>query len=179
MQGTIARVEQGQIVEPVFSFSLNPTSINRTKNVKWVHHTAPGTSSSYAQFVSAGDQTIKLDIFLAAHRSNPRSYERERGVLPEIAFYELLTMPSADLFLNDDAQFIQPPSVILGLNERSWLCVVHDINITEEEFNDTLLPVRAKVSLTLKTKHDTFAGLRNKMFELWSDRAFMTGEYEE
>ena len=129
IKGSITRIEQGSLVEPSFNFSLNPTTLNRSKDVKWVHHTAPGTSSSYAQFVSAGDQTIKLDIFLASHRSGARDYEKKRGIMPELAFYELLAMPEADLFLDDDAQFIQPPTVLLALNTRSWLCVVHKINI--------------------------------------------------
>ena len=177
LKGTIARIEQGQIIEPVLSFSINPTKVSRSKAVKWIHHTAPGTSSSYAQFVSAGDQTIKLDILLASHRSNPRQYEKDFGVMPELAYYELLALPQADLFLNDSAQFIQPPTVIFGLNSRSWMCVVHSINIEELEYTDKLVPTMANVSITLKTMHDSFASLYNDIASLTSDRNLLVNTF--
>ena len=171
IKGSIARIERDAIVEPILYFSLNPSAFPRKRSATWVHHEAPGTAGSYAQFVKTGDQEITLDILLASHRSGALEYEAHLGVLPEMSYYDLLVMPQADLFLSDNSQFISPPICILTLGPRSWRCTAHDLSITEEEHNFMYVPTLAHVNITFQTCHDSFSGIQNEILTFSRYRA--------
>lgn len=167
-RGRVDRVKiykiSDQGLEPTpFEFTLNPNSLERSRKVDWIMLNSPGSAGGLSEFVKVNDQNIKLEILLASNRANSEQHEKRYGVIPQLAYLESLTIPNLDLFLTDNAQFVQPPSILLVWGERSFRGEVHNITISEMEYDNKLNPVLAKVSLDIVTSHVTFSGIVNEM----------------
>ena len=166
-KGTVARIEKGRIIDPVYTFKLNPSQLERSRRIRWNNMDAPGTSGSLAQFVLVEDQIIKFELLLAAKRSNSSqdvaAYESSLGVLPDLAQIESWGLPSLDQILEDNLQFVSPPRILFTYGTRAWTCELHEYNVKEELHNNRLYPIIARVGITLRTSHDTFASLKSEM----------------
>lgn len=160
MKASLARIEYDEIQEPVIYLQHFITDLNRSRSVNWVHLNSPGSAGGYAQYVLTNDQSITIQIFLSTYSSNMEGFDKQYGILPELSNYELLAMPSAELFMTDNSQFIQPPLVLLTIGPRQWRCTLESYDVKEDEFNEYHYPTKATVDLSLKTTHGTFESLR-------------------
>ena len=115
------------------------------------HLISRGLDGSFAPFAG----TFNIITTIAEH------YELHySGVLADIAEIESWGLPSLDLFLEDDTQFISPPTLLFSYGKRTWECVATDISISETQHDKALNPTLAVARVTLRTKHDSFSGLR-------------------
>lgn len=173
LRASISRIENGRIIN-VWEFMFNPNALNRSRRVVWDFMKSPGGIGSVAEFVRTDDQSISFDIFLAARRSGQNLLQRNQssdsGLRAELAEIESWTLPSLDLFLEDDTQFISPPTLVFSFGKRTWECVATGVSVKETQHDLDLNPTLAVVSVQLQTKHDSFAGIRREMNSLYTDR---------
>lgn len=172
-RATVNRVEGGSIAS-TWSFMFNPREINRSRKTIWDFMNAPGAVGSAAEFVRVDDQMITFEIFLAANRSgldeNQIKVYNKYGIRQEIAEIESWGLPSLEMYIADDTQFISPPTLIFSYGGRSWECVMTNVSIKEYQHDVNLNPTLATASVTLQTKHASFSGIRGEMNSLLTDR---------
>lgn len=168
---TFVRIEGGKVQPNPIVFNLNPSAFTRRLSVDYLRHISPGGSGGIAQFIKTSDQKITFDIFLSSFNRKAHAGKDSRlsdldGILPDLAEYELLCRPQADLFISDNAQFIPPPTVQFTMGKRSWSGHIDELTIMEDEHNENMIPTRATISVTFTTDKFTFNGLLTEVVNL-------------
>ena len=146
----------------VIALQYNPDSLTRTLAVQAVGET--GDRSTALRLKGAAVETIKLEAEIDATerlsdpQANPETVAL--GIHPELAALEELVEPRAgDLQANDalaSAGVLEvlpleaPLTLFVWSKQRVVPVRVTDLSVTEEAFDISLNPIRAKVSISLR-----------------------------
>ena len=123
-------------VNPIIQLCFNPTEYQRSKANSFAEIGIPGLQSPPIQYVRG--EAEKLTVELLADTSDTLDDVRLR-----------YTNPIRDL-MNINADLHAPPIVRLSWGSESFKGVVESLNLTFVLFTPTGIPLRAKISLTLK-----------------------------
>jgi hypothetical protein len=162
--GLVVMAPGGGPVRSTIALQYNPDTLTRSYQVQGVGGDGGGERAQPFRLKGPAIETIKLDAeidatdqleFPATHATTVAF-----GIAPEIAVLEALVNPSVDEILAVAAQAangtmeILPPEAPLVLfvwsKSRVVPVRVTEFSITEEAFDPSLNPIRAKVSLGLR-----------------------------
>jgi len=158
----------------VIALQYNPDTLSRTLQVQAMGET--GDRSEALRLKGPPVETIKVEVEIDATDQLERSGENptvvELGIHPQIAALEsLIYPPSARLISNNAlaqagtleiAPMEAPLTVFVWSKQRILPVRITDLSVTEEAFDPSLNPLRAKVSLGLRVLSVTDLGFGNK-----------------
>ena len=152
-------------VKSVIALQYNPDSLSRTLQIQAVQGAQDGTRVDALRLRGPAVETIKIDAELDAtdQLEFPRQFPiaGQLGLHPQLAQLEMLVNPTVETLLADDAManagrleiipLQQPLTLFVWSKSRVVPVRLTDFSITEEAFDPNLNPIRAKVSLGLRT----------------------------
>jgi hypothetical protein len=154
--------ESGNVLK-VIALQYNPDTLSRSLQVKTVPTASEGGDRAEALRLKGPPvETIKLDAEIDAtdqlEKSDPTA--ASSGVHPQLAALEMITYPTSDQLIANNAQAqsgtleiipMQAPLALFVWGKTRVLPVrITDLSITEEAFDENLNPIRAKVSLSMR-----------------------------
>src|SRR5882724_1969129 len=163
LKGGIALIdpESGAVLR-IIALQYNPDTLSRTLQPQAVKE--GGDRSEALRLTGPPVETIKLDEEIDATDQlefpdqNPNSVQL--GIHPQLAALETIVYPSsAQLLANNNlaqsgtleiAPMLAPLTLFIWSKNRIVPVRVTDYNITEEAFDPSLNPIRAKVSLGMR-----------------------------
>jgi hypothetical protein len=156
----IADAESGSI-DRVIPLQYNPESLRRSFEIK-----APGEEAARSEALrlkGPAVETISVEAVLDATDALERGEApaTESGIANHLAAIELLVSPSLEQ-LRRNAELagqgaleivpmLQPLTLFVWSRNRVQPVRITDLSVTEEAFDRALNPLRAKLSLTLRT----------------------------
>jgi hypothetical protein len=162
--GLVVLAPGGSTVLRTIALQYNPDTLSRSYQVQGTGGDGGGERAQPFRLKGPAIETIKLDAEIDA--TDPLEFPDSHantvayGIGPQLAALESLVNPSVDELLSVAAQGangtleILPPEAPLVLfiwsKNRVVPVRVTDFSITEEAFDPTLNPLRAKVSLGLR-----------------------------
>jgi hypothetical protein len=152
------------VVQTVIALQYNPDSLTRTLQVQSTAGGQDGVHVDAFRIRGPAVETIKLDAELDAtdQLECPNKYPLavEYGLQPQLAQLEMLVYPTVETLNADDAlansgtlEIIpdeQPLMLFVWSKSRVVPVRITDFSVTEEAFDTSLNPIRAKVSLGLR-----------------------------
>ncbi len=161
-------------VKSVIALQYNPESISRTLKVQAMGE--GGDRSQAMRLKGPPVETIKLDAEIDATDQlefpgqNPNAVAY--GILPQLAALETILYPESGVLRANNAlasagtleiaPMQAPLSLFIWSANRIMLMRITDLSITEEAFDPSLNPIRAKVSLGLQVLSIDDLGFANK-----------------
>jgi hypothetical protein len=161
-------------------FQFNPDTLTRTLQPQGIGN-EPGDRLEALRLKGPPHETLKFDAeFDAADQldhadRNPR--ESAHGIAPVLAALELSIYPSVDQLLAEDQLAgrgmieiapVESPLMVLVLGQKRVIPVrLTDLTITEEAFDTSLDPIRAKVGIGVRVLTVDDLGLRHKGGQLY------------
>jgi len=163
LKGGIALIdpESGAVLR-IIALQYNPDTLSRTLQPQAVKE--GGDRSEALRLTGPPVETIKLDVEIDATDQlefpdqNPNSVQL--GIHPQLAALETIVYPSsAQLLANNNlaqsgtleiAPMLAPLTLFIWSKNRIVPVRVTDYNITEEAFDPSLNPIRAKISLGMR-----------------------------
>jgi hypothetical protein len=148
----------------VIALQYNPDSLTRTLQIQALPGGSDGVRVDALRLRGPAVETIKLEAELDAtdqlelpnQNQNAVSY----GLLPQLSQLEMLVNPSVETLQADDAManagtleiipLEQPLTLLVWSKSRVVPVRLTEFSITEEAFDPSLNPIRAKVSLGLR-----------------------------
>lgn len=176
LKGGIVLVDpdSGNVLK-VIPLQYNPETLSRTLQVKTVPTASEGGDRSEALRLKGPPvETIKLDAEIDATDALEKADQTASasGVHPQLAALEMITYPTSDQLIANNAQQqsgtleiipMQAPLVLFVWGSNRVLPVrISDLSITEEAFDENLNPVRAKVSLSMRVLSVDDLGFNSK-----------------
>lgn len=164
LKGGIVLIDpQSARVQRIISLQYNPDSLTRTLQVQGAGG-EEGNRSEALRFKGPAVETFKLDaeIDAADQLEFPDQHRAvvENGIQPQLAVLESLVYPTSGQLLDRNAMAqsgtleIAPMEAPLALfiwsKNRIVPVRITDFSITEEAFDPSLNPIRAKVSIGLR-----------------------------
>ncbi len=151
-------------VESVIAFQYNPDTLTRTLQIQAMPGGQDGVRVDALRLRGPAVETIKLEAELDAtdQLEFPNQYPLavQYGLQPQLAQLEMLINPTVETLLADDAManagtleiipLEQPLTLFVWSKSRVAPVRLTDFSITEEFFDTSLNPIRAKVSLGLR-----------------------------
>jgi hypothetical protein len=159
LKGAIVAVKPLSPASGVIVFQYNPDSLTRTVRARTAG--AEGDKSEALRLKGPPDETIRLDVELdAADQLEAGDEDAESsGVYPALSRLETLLYPSSAIVIANEALTLlgilevipaEAPLTLLVWGSKRVLPVrLTSFTITEEAFDPSLNPIRAKVSLEL------------------------------
>jgi hypothetical protein len=162
--GLVVLAPGGGAVQRRIALQYNPDTLTRSYQVQGVGGDGGGERAQPFRLKGPAIESIKLEAEIDAtdqlefpdSNANAMAF----GIAPQLATLEALVNPSVDELLSVAAQSangtleILPPEapLVLFIWSRSQIVPVRvtDFSITEEAFDPSLNPIRAKVSLGLR-----------------------------
>lgn len=160
LKGGIVLIDpESASVRRIISLQYNPNSLSRSLQVQGLSE--GGDRSEALRLKGPAVETLKLDaeIDAADQLKFPDQHRAtvEHGIQPQLAALEILVHPTSEqLFSNNNlasagtleiAPMQSPLSLFVWSKNRIVPVRVTDFSITEEAFDPSLNPIRAKVSL--------------------------------
>jgi hypothetical protein len=174
--GLVILAPGGGAVQRTIALQYNPDSVTRSYQVQGVGGDGGGERAQPFRLKGPAIETIKLEADIDATEQlelpdqNPNAVAF--GIAPQLATLEALINPSVDELLSVAAQSangtleILPPEAPLVLfvwsKNRVVPVRVTDFSITEEAFDPSLNPIRAKVNLGLRVLSTDDLGFTHK-----------------
>lgn len=155
----------GPLTGEVMYFQYNPETITRTRTGKWEPRKKrkgmkieppsavrqQGGQGSSALLAEAETVSLKVTFDATEAVLAGRADAAEFGVLPQLAFLEVLSTGKEGQKKNDRVEAVQPirpDELLLILGPRRLFPVVlTNLTITEQKFLPTLIPLRAEADL--------------------------------
>jgi hypothetical protein len=174
--GLVVLAPGGGAVLRTIALQYNPDTLTRSYQVQGVGGDGGGERAQPFRLKGPAIESIKLEAEIDAtdqlefpdSHANTVAY----GIAPQLATLEALVNPSVDELMTLEAQTangtleILPPEAPLVLfiwsKNRVVPVRVTDISITEEAFDPSLNPLRAKVSLGLRVMSTDDLGFQHK-----------------
>jgi hypothetical protein len=152
------------VVQTVIALQYNPDSLSRTLQIQTTPGSSDGVRVDALRLRGPAVETIKLDAELDAtdQLEFPTQFPLtvQYGLHPQLAQLEMLINPSVETLLADDSManagtleiipLEQPLTLFVWSKSRVVPVRITDFSITEEAFDPSLNPIRAKVSLGLR-----------------------------
>lgn len=158
LKGAIASIALPDPRPNVIVFQYNPETLTRTLEAQTTGEEG-GDRSEALRLKGAPIETIKLDIELDATDQMERG-ESESGVYPQLSALEMLIYPRSTTVIANTALLAlgtieiipaQAPFTLFIWGPKRIVPVrLTEFSITEEAYDPTLNPIRAKVSLGLR-----------------------------
>src|SRR6516164_9057752 len=152
------------VVRGVIALQYNPDSLSRTLQIQALPGGQDGVRVDALRLRGPAVETIKLEAELDATdqlefpSQNPTAVQF--GLQPQLAQLEMLINPTVETLAADDAMASQGTLEIIPLEPPLTLFVwsksrvvpvrITEFSITEEAFDTSLNPIRAKVSLGMR-----------------------------
>src|SRR5215475_2443287 len=162
--GIVTMDPDASAVKSVIALQYNPDTLTRTLQIQAVQGGQDGVRVDALRLRGPAVETIKLEAELDATdqlefpSQNPMAVQF--GLQPQLAQLEMLINPTVETLAADDAMANQGTLEIIPLEQPLTLFVwsksrvvpvrITDFSVTEEAFDATLNPIRAKVSLGLR-----------------------------
>jgi hypothetical protein len=151
-------------VESVIAFQYNPDTLTRTLQIQAMPGGQDGVRVDALRLRGPAVETIKLEAELDATDQlefpNQFPLAVQYGLQPQLAQLEMLINPTVETLLADDAManagtleiipLEQPLTLFVWSKSRVAPVRLTEFSITEEFFDTSLNPIRAKVSLGLR-----------------------------
>ena len=157
LRGFIANVT---VIPPlIVTFQFNPESINDNKSINYADGRADLCGNAPGKiYTSGGHRTISFDFKLhgleeGTNTINPTPLDN--GISTELAKLRSFLYPIDDAWAvismgsEEGRRLSAPPPCIFGFGTKILDCIVSELTINETQFNSTLAPVQADVSITL------------------------------
>jgi hypothetical protein len=151
------------VVQRVISLQYNPDSLSRSLQIKATTADSPDRSE-VLRLKGPPVETIKLDAEIDATDQlefpdqNPNAFQL--GIFPQLAALETIVYPTSSQLIANNALASSGTLEIVPMQTELCLFVwsrnrvlpvrLTDFSITEEAFDPTLNPMRAKVSLGMR-----------------------------
>lgn len=159
----------------IISLQYNPESLTRSLQIQAVGGEG-GQRSEPLRFKAPAVETIKLEAEIDAadqlefpDQNRPAT---ENGIQPQLAVLELLAHPSSAQLLKVDSEassgtleiapMLAPLPLFVWSKSRIVPVRLTEFSITEEAFDPTLNPIRAKVSIGFRVLSVDDLGFANK-----------------
>lgn len=161
LKGALVSIDPPNPTPQVIVFQYNPNTLTRTLEAQIAED--EGKSGSAPRLKGAPVETIKLDVEIDAADQLERgdATAADLGVFPQLSALELLVYPKSDLIMANSLLLklgtieILPPTAPLTLfiwGKRRILPVrLTEFSVTEDAHHPNLSPIRAKVSLGMRT----------------------------
>ncbi|HET6940986.1 MAG TPA: hypothetical protein VFH89_02370 [Sphingomicrobium sp.] len=143
----------------IIAFEINPDTVTRTFQVRGVAGEG-GDRAEGLRLKGPPVETLKLEVQLDALIGSGNATIDEVGLHPQLAALELLVYPASTALAAENskaasgtleiAPAMGPLPLLVWGPKRIVPVRVTELSITEEEFDENLNPVRAKVSLGLR-----------------------------
>jgi hypothetical protein len=147
----------------IIAFQYNPDTLTRTIQVQGIG-AEPGDRLEALRLKGPAHETIKLDAEFdatdALEHPGQNQTVAQYGLTPQLAVLENLVSPTADQLNANNAEAqrgtieiipIEAPMTLFVWSRNRVLPVrISDLSVTEEAFDTSLNPTRAKVSLSLR-----------------------------
>jgi hypothetical protein len=160
----------------IIAFEINPDTMTRSFQVRGVSGEG-GDRIEALRLKGPPVETLKMDVVIDAMIGAGNPTITEVGLHPQLAALELLCYPrsgdllveksKADAGMLEIAPAIGPLPLLIWGPKRIVPVRVTELSVTEEEFDEKLNPVRAKVSLGLRVLTVDDLGFGNKGGELF------------
>jgi hypothetical protein len=151
-------------VRSVVALQYNPDSLTRTLQIQALSGGQDGVRVDALRLRGPAVETIKLEAELDATDQlefpNDNPIAVKVGLQPQLAQLEMLVNPTVETLAADDAlanagtleiiPLEQPLTLFVWSKSRVVPVRLTDFSITEEAFDPSLNPIRAKVSLGLR-----------------------------
>jgi len=159
-------------VQRVIAMQYNPDSLSRTLQIQAVKE--GGDRSEAMRLTGAPNETIKVDAEIDATDQLELSDATaiDVGIQPQLAALETIVYPASSQVLQNYqlAQsgtleidpMLAPLTLFVWSKTRVLPVRVTDFSITEEAFDPTLNPIRAKVSLGMRVLNTNDLGFDNQ-----------------
>jgi hypothetical protein len=159
--GIVTMDPDTSVVQSVIALQYNPDSLTRTLQIQAVPGGQDGVRVNALRLRGPAVETIKLEAELDAtdQLEFPSKYPMavQYGLQPQLAQLEMLVNPTAETLISDDnlanngaleiIPLEQPLTLFVWSQSRVVPVRLTDFSITEEAFDPSLNPIRAKVSL--------------------------------
>jgi hypothetical protein len=162
--GIVTMDRDTSAVQTIIALQYNPESLSRTLQIQAMPGGQDGVRVDALRLRGPAVETIKLDAQLDATDQlefpdqNPAA--RDYGLYPQLAQLEMLINPSVGTLVRDNAladagtleiiPLEQPLTLFVWSKTRVVPVRLTDFSVTEEAFDATLNPIRAKVSLGMR-----------------------------
>ncbi|WP_422003436.1 hypothetical protein [Reyranella sp.] len=174
--GLVVLAPGGGAVRRTIALQYNPDSLSRSYQVQGVGGDGGGDRAQPFRLKGPAIETIKLEAEIDAtdQLEHPESNANAVafGVGPQIALLEALVNPSVDEILavaaaaqNGTLEILPPEApLVLFVWSRNRVVPVRvtEFSVTEEAFDPSLNPIRAKVSLGLRVLSTDDLGFAHK-----------------
>ncbi|HVU48561.1 MAG TPA: hypothetical protein VHD85_20710 [Terracidiphilus sp.] len=151
-------------VKSVIALQFNPDSLTRSMQIQSVPGGQDGVRVDALRLRGPAIETIKLEAQLDATdqlaQPNQNSVAVQFGLQPQLAQLEMLINPTVETLQADDAMASAGTLEIIPLEQPLTLFVwsksrvvpvrLTEFSVTEEFFDTSLNPIRAKVSLGMR-----------------------------
>jgi hypothetical protein len=151
-------------VKSVIALQYNPDSLSRTLQIQAMPGGQDGVRVAVLRLRGPAVETIKLEAELDAtdQLEFPKQFPNavQYGLLPQLSQLEMLINPTVETLQADDAManagtleiipLEQPLTLFVWSKSRVVPVRLTDFSVTEEAFDPSLNPIRAKVSLGLR-----------------------------
>jgi hypothetical protein len=157
LRGFIANIDM--IPPLVFTFQYNPQSVSDNKKVTYVDRNSSLCGNAPGKFyVGGGDRIISVSFKLHGLEQglnviNPTGVDN--GISTELAKLRSFLYPKADAWATFSGgapggmKLAAPPTCYFGFGTKILEGTIVEMQITETQFNSSLAPVRADVSVTI------------------------------
>lgn len=162
--GIVTMDPDSAAVQSVIALQYNPDSLSRTLQIQAVAGGQDGVRVDALRLRGPAIETIKIEAELDATdqlefpNNNPTTVQY--GLHPQIAQLEMLVNPTVETLFADNAMANSGTLEIIPLEQPLTLFVwspsrvvpvrLTDFSVTEEAFDTSLNPIRAKVSLGMR-----------------------------
>jgi hypothetical protein len=151
-------------VQSVIALQYNPDSLSRTLQIQAVQGGQDGVRVDALRLRGPAIETIKVEAELDAtdQLEFPKQFPNavQYGLQPQLAQLEMLVNPTVETLNADNAManagtleiipLEQPLTLFVWSSNRVVPVRLTDFSITEEAFDTSLNPIRAKVSLGMR-----------------------------
>jgi hypothetical protein len=151
-------------VKSVIALQYNPDSLSRTLQIQAMPGGQDGVRVDVLRLRGPAVETIKLEAELDAtdQLEFPKQFPNavQYGLLPQLSQLEMLINPTVETLQADDAManagtlelipLEQPLTLFVWSKSRVVPVRLTDFSVTEEAFDPSLNPIRAKISLGLR-----------------------------
>jgi hypothetical protein len=152
------------VVQGVIALQYNPDSLSRSLQIQSLPGGTDGTRVDVLRLRGPAVETIKIEAELDAadQLEFPDQFPTavQFGLHPQLAQLEMLINPTVETLLSDDNManngtleiipLEQPLALFVWSKSRVVPIRLTDFSITEEAFDTSLNPIRAKVSLGMR-----------------------------
>jgi hypothetical protein len=162
--GIVTMDPDSSVVRSVIALQYNPDSLSRTLQIQAMPGGQDGVRVDALRLRGPAVETIKLEAELDAtdQLEFPAQFPNavQYGLQPQLAQLEMLVNPTVETLEADDAManagtleiipLEQPLTLFVWSKSRVVPVRLTDFSVTEEAFDPSLNPIRAKVSLGLR-----------------------------